>query len=49
MTKAYLTQKVNRREGEENPSDFTLDDNPEKAAWWDSKEQANIKCLLLTG
>jgi hypothetical protein len=50
MTKAYLTQWLPRKKQDEKHwSDFALDDDTEKAAHWDSKEQADIDCRLLNG
>lgn len=48
MTKAYLTKRIPRgNQSEEHWSDFAPDDDPEKAAHRDSKEQADIDCRFL--
>jgi len=43
MTKAYLTRWTRRTTpGEEHKSDFCFDPDPEKALYWETKEQATI-------
>ena len=50
MTKAYLSKWVPRKnQGVENRSDFTFDQDPEKAAQWQTKEEADIDCLFFNG
>jgi hypothetical protein len=50
MTKAYLTKWVPRqKKGEEHWSDFAFDHDPEKAAHWETKDQADIDCRFLNG
>jgi hypothetical protein len=50
MTKAYLSKWVPRKnQGVENRSDFAFDQDPEKAAQWQTKEEADIDCLFFNG
>lgn len=50
MTKAYLNKWTHRKKpGEEHKSDFLFDHRRENAAYWETKEAAEIECGILNG
>jgi hypothetical protein len=50
MTKAYLTKWTpSIKPGEEHKSDFLFDPDPEKAAYWPTKNDAAFDCEALRG